>query len=313
MRRQFPYSNDNKRYHTLHYDNLRRFGTRVEKAAVDLGLTCPNIDGTKGTGGCIFCASGSGYFTAPPQVSVEEQIAAELLRIRTKRPDARAVAYFQAHTNTYAPLALLQRAFEAALRCEGICGLTVATRADCLASDVLAYLAELAKRTSLTVELGLQTANDETARRMNRCHDYQTFLEGYAALKARGIRVCVHLINGLPGEGEAQMLDTARKIARLRPDGVKIHLLHVIRGTALAQMFESGQYCPMEREDYIGVVVRQLELLPETTVMERLTGDGDKRTLLAPLWSRDKISVLGGIDRTMARADTWQGRLFDTV
>lgn len=313
MRRPFPYSNDNKRYHTLHYDNLRRFGTRVEKAAVDLGLTCPNIDGTKGTGGCIFCASGSGYFTAPPQVSVEEQIAAELLRIRTKRPDARAVAYFQAHTNTYAPLALLQRAFEAALQCEGICGLTVATRADCLASDVLAYLAELAKRTSLTVELGLQTANDETARRMNRCHDYQTFLEGYAALKARGIRVCVHLINGLPGEGEAQMLDTARKIARLQPDGVKIHLLHVIRGTALAQMFESGQYCPMEREDYIGVVVRQLELLPETTVIERLTGDGDKRTLLAPLWSRDKISVLGGIDRAMARADTWQGRLFDTV
>ena len=306
----FPFSDDNKRYHTLHYANLRRFGGRVEKAAIDTGLTCPNIDGTKGRGGCIFCASGSGYFTSSPQKSVEEQISAELARIRAKWPDARAVAYFQAHTNTYAPLARLRINFEAALWCEGICGLTVATRADCLAPDVLEYLAELAKRTDLTVELGLQSASDETARRINRCHDYRAFLEGYAALKARGVRVCVHLINGLPGEDEAQMLDTVKKIAPLRPDGVKIHLLHVIRGTALAEMLEMGQYRPMEREDYIRVVVRQLERLPETTVIERLTGDGDRRTLLAPLWSRDKLAVLGGIDSAMARADTWQGRLF---
>ncbi len=305
----FPYSNDNKRYKSLAYENSRR-GLKVYKAVIDAGLSCPNIDGTKGTGGCIYCDGGSGYFTASPAVPINKQLADELIRIRKKVPDAKAVAYFQAHSNTYAPLAVLQKMFETTLSHEGVCGLAVATRADCLSPDVLDYLAELNFRTNLTVELGLQTAFDETAAKINRCHSLADFRQGYSALKSRGIRVTVHIINGLPDETEDMMTETARVLGKMRPDGVKIHLLHVINGTCLHDMLKRGQYIPMSLESYTNTVVRQLEVLPPETTIERLTGDGDRRTLVAPLWSRDKLRVLGTIDKLMAERNTWQGRLF---
>ena len=306
----FPYSIDNKRYRSLAYENSRQ-GLKAYKAVIDAGLSCPNIDGTKGFGGCIYCDGGSGYFTAEPEVPIDKQLTDELARIRTKVPDASAVAYFQAHSNTFAPLVKLREMFETALSHEGVCGLSVATRADCLPADTLDYLAELNARTQLTVELGLQTVFDETAERINRCHCFAEFCSGYNALKSRGIRVTVHIINGLPGETGEMMTDTVRVLGKMRPDGVKIHLLHVIRGTRLFELYEKGEYVPMELSAYAETVVRQLELLPPETTIERLTGDGDRRTLAAPLWSRDKIRVLGSIDQLMAEKNTWQGRLFE--
>jgi len=306
----FPFSDDNKRYRSLSYEN-RRNGLRVYKAVIDAGLSCPNIDGTKGRGGCIYCSGGSGYFTASPSVPIKKQLADELSRIRAKVPEAEVIAYFQAHTNTYAELPRLRELFETALSQEGVCGLSVATRADCLPPQVLDYLSELNSRTKLTVELGLQTAFDETAERINRCHSFGEFLGGYLALKKRGIRVSVHIIDGLPGESPEMMTETARILGKLRPEGVKIQLLHVISGTVLCRTYERGKYVPMEAEEYVDTAVRQLELLPPETVIERLTGDGDGRTLVAPKWSRDKLRVLGSIDKLMAARDTWQGRLFE--
>ncbi len=305
----FPYSNDNKRYRSLAYENSRQ-GLKIYKAAVDAGLSCPNIDGAKGVGGCIFCDGGSGYFTASPKVPIDKQLTDELERIRAKVPDAMAVAYFQAHSNTYAPLTKLREMFETALSHEGIYGISLATRADCLSPDVLDYLAELSTRTRLTVELGLQTVFDETAERINRCHSFEDFCTGYYALKSRGIRVTVHIINGLPEETEDMMVETARVLGKMRPDGVKIHLLHVISGTRLFEMFERDEYVPMSLADYTDTVVYQLELLPPETTIERLTGDGDRRTLITPLWSRDKIRVLGTIDKLLTERNTWQGRLY---
>ncbi len=305
----FPYSNDNKRYKSTAYENSLQ-GMKAYKAVIDAGFTCPNIDGTRGNGGCIYCDGGSGYFTASPTVPIEEQLDNELNRIHKKVPEALAIAYFQAHSNTYAPASKLRELFEAALSHEGICGLSIATRADCLNPEVLDYLSELNTRTRLTMELGLQTVFDETATLVNRGHCFSEFVKGYTSLKERGIRVTVHIINGLPSETPNMMVETARTLGCLRPDGVKIHLLHVISGTSLCEMYENGEYIPMNLSDYAKTVVRQLEVLPPETTIERLTGDGDQKTLVAPIWSRDKIRVLGTIDKLMASDDTWQGRLF---
>ncbi len=305
----FIFSDDNKRYHTLSYHNGKN-NLNAMKAVIDAGFTCPNIDGSRGFGGCIYCGGGSGYFTSLPDVDIKSQLDSELKRIREKKPDAKAVAYFQAHTNTYAPTDRLREVYEAALKCEGVCGISIATRADCLPCDVLDCLEELSHRTYLTVELGLQTVHDKTAELINRCHTFSEFRKSFSALKERGIRTCVHLINGLPGESTEMMAESARVLGELRPDAVKIHLLHVIRGTRLCEMYNNGLYEPMTPDAYIDAVVRQLEVLPPETVIERLTGDGDKRTLIAPLWSRDKIRVLGSIDKAMAERDTWQGKRY---
>jgi len=306
----FPYSLDNKRYRTLAYENSFH-GKKIYKAVIDAGLTCPNIDGSKSTGGCIYCSGGSGYFTASSSVPIEKQIEAELARIRRKSPEAEAVAYFQAHSNTYAPASLLREMYETAISHEGICGLSIATRADCLSAEALDCLAEFNSRTRLTVELGLQTAFDETARLINRGHSFRDFLTGFSSLKEKGIRVTVHIIDGLPGETPDMMVETAKILGALKPDGIKIHLLHVISGTPLFKMYENGEYVPMSLDEYVATVVRQLEVLPPETVIERLTGDGDKKTLAAPKWSMDKIRVLGSIDKLMSEQNTWQGRLYD--
>lgn len=306
MPRHFEYSDDGSRYHTLKYHNLRAFGRQVYKAAVDAGFTCPNIDGSCGKGGCIYCSGGSGYFTRPA-LSVAEQIRQETARIREKHPEAGIIAYFQAHSNTYGSIDALQQAYSEALSCD-ICGISAATRADCIDRERAELLASLPL--PVTVELGLQTAHDSTARLINRGHSFARFLEGFHLLKEAGLRVCVHIINGLPGETPEMMLETAETLGKLRPDGVKLHLLHVIKGTRLAEMYAAGEYAPMEKQEYIDIVVKQLELLPPETVIERLTGDGDGETLLAPLWSRDKRSVLGGIMKRQKELDSVQGLRF---
>ncbi len=306
MPQKFQYSDDGSRYHTLKYHNMRIWGRPVYKAVVDAGFTCPNIDGSCGSGGCIYCSGGSGYFTAPA-LSVREQILRESARIRASHPDAGVIAYFQAHTNTYGSPERLREVYSQALEC-GVCGISCATRADCIDGERAELLASLG--VPVTVELGLQTAHDSTAEYINRGHDFARFLEGFRTAREYGLRVCVHIINGLPGETPEMMLQTAEILGKLRPDGVKIHLLHVIEGTALAQLWRGGDYAPMEMQDYIDVTVRQLELLPAETVIERLTGDGDRNTLLAPLWSLDKRAVLGGIMKRQKQLDSIQGARF---
>ena len=296
MKPIFKYANDNKRYHTLNFYTLRKFGRRVFKASVNAGFTCPNIDGTVSFGGCTYCTSGASEFTLPACVSVKEQIEKEKERIFQKWGEVGIIAYFQANTNTYAPVTRLEELYAEALSA-GVDGISIATRADCLEDDVLNLLEKLNKKTYLTVELGLQTVHDKTAKLINRGHDYKTFLDSYNRLKEKGIRVCVHIINGLPGETEEMMCTTAKEVGKLKPDAVKIHLLHIMKNTKMAQQYEDGLITPMTMEDYIETVCKQLCVLPEETVIERITGDGSKENLIAPKWSLNKIAVLGGIDK----------------
>lgn len=308
MHNSFIYSNDNKRYHTWNYHLQTQFGGKVFKVALNAGFTCPNIDGTKGTGGCIYCSSsGSGDFAGDPAAPILEQFNAVRHTMHEKWPQAQYIAYFQAHTNTYAPVEVLRQKFEPVLAQEHVVGLSIATRADALADDVLDYLAELNRRTYLIVELGLQSIFDETGIRINRCHTYREFLEGYTALTRRGIRICVHLINGLPGEDKAMMLESARQVAQLRPHCVKLHLLHVLKNTKLAEQYAQGLVPVLSLEDYVDIIIRQLEVFPSETIFQRLTGDGGRDSLIAPLWSLKKFVVLNEIDKEMVRRDTYQG------
>ena len=304
----FEYSCDNKRYHTLNYCNKIKYGTKIHKAVLDCNFTCPNIDGTKGYGGCIFCDSGSGYFTSG-ELDIRSQLESEIRRISLKNGEnPKVTAYFQANTNTYAPAEYLRTLYETVLENKNVHGISIGTRADCLSDDVLKLLCELDKKTNLTIELGLQSVHESTINYINRCCTHEEFLIGYDKLKKAGIRTCLHIINGLPGETKEMMLETAAQIADMRPDAVKIQMLHVITGTRLAQIYEASPFHLLSREEYIEVTVRQLELLPPEIVVERITGDGDKSKLIAPLWSADKISVLGGIDKFQALHDTWQGK-----
>lgn len=304
----FKFSSDNKRYHTLHYYNMQKFGKRVYKAPINAGFTCPNIDGKKGVGGCIYCGGGSGYFTDSKTLSVSEQLKHQISLIKAKHPESGINAYFQSYSNTYADnVGILAERFEQVFDFPEVAALSVATRADCFSKDIFSYLCGLSHRINLTMELGLQTAHDKTAEIINRGHGFGEFEAAFYRLKELGIRTTVHIINGLPGETEEMMIETAEKLGKMRPDGVKIHLLHVIRGTKLGKMYLEGKYTPLELDGYVDITVKQLELLPAETVIERLTGDGDKKTLAAPEWSKNKIAVLGAIDKRQAEIDSVQG------
>ena len=301
----FPYTFDNKRYHTLAYHN-RVQNCKTQKAVIDAGLSCPNIDGTCGVGGCIFCDGGSGYFTQDRALSVTEQLQAEKVRIHKKSPESKIIAYFQTHTNTYAPVERLRELYYAALSLPETVGLSIATRADCIDGEKAALLREISEKTYLTVELGLQTVHESTAALINRGHTYEEFLAGYE--KLRGLNVCVHLINGLPGEDEEMMLESARSVAALRPHSVKIHMLYLERGCRMAEDYLASPFHILTGEEYISVTVSQLELFHPDTVIGRLTGDGMAQNLIAPLWSEKKFCVLNGIDKEFVRRGSFQGR-----
>ena len=309
MENSFEYSLDNKRYHTWNYHLNEKFGEKVFKVSLNAGFTCPNIDGTKGFGGCIYCSdSGSGDFAGKPCDTILEQFEKIKTKLHEKWPKAKYIPYFQAHTNTYAPLEVLKEKFEPVLECEGVVGLSIATRADALCDDVVDYLYELSKRTYLIVELGLQTVFDKTGELINRCHTYQEFLDGYEKLSKRGINVCVHLIIGLPGETHEMMLKSVSEVAKLKPHAVKLHLLHVLKGTKLEQMYKNNEFETLTREEYVDIIVDALEILPKEIIIQRLTGDGGKDDLVAPLWSLKKFCVLNEIDKEMVRRNTYQGR-----
>ena len=306
----YRYSDTNKRYYTYDYYLRSTFGGKCMKIPIDAGFTCPNIDGRCGFGGCIYCSPrGSGDFAAEACIPTDEQFDIVRSQLSSKWKTDKYIPYLQAHTNTYAPVAIIREKIEPLMKKEGVVGLNIATRADCLEDGTVEYLRELAERTVLTVELGLQSSNDETARMINRGHTYAEFVRGYEKLRNASdkINICVHIIFGLPGESRAAMLKTVKDVARLHPEQVKIHLLHVIRGTRLAEIYERGQYIPMTMEDYVETVAEALTLLPEDTVIGRLTGDGMQSELLAPDWSRKKTVVINEIDKLMYSRGLVQG------
>ncbi len=297
-----------KRFLSLDTVLKREFGAKVVKIPLNAGFSCPNRDGAKGYGGCIYCSGSlSGEFAGSPRQSLRGQFDTGKEQYRRKWGDTLYIAYLQAGTNTYAPYERLRAVFGEALSIPDSVGLSIATRADCVTPRAADLLADISKKTYLTVELGLQSSSDDTARRINRGHTYAEFAAGYRLLRERGIRVCIHIINGLPGESHADMLKTAREVAALRPYEIKIHSLYIVANTQAALMWANGELEAMGREEYIKTVCDQLEILPPDTAIGRLTGDGDRSTLLAPLWTRDKRGVLNGIDKELAARGSRQG------
>ena len=313
QRTENPYKNtdSNKRYFTYDYYLRKKYNKKLARIPLDMGLSCPNIDGRCGVGGCIYCSSrGSGDFAESATLPLCEQYNRARERLSSKWSTEHCIAYFQAHTNTYAPLDFLKKNFEEALTFDGLQAISIATRADCLEPEICAYLAELAEKIPLTVELGLQSSSDKTASFINRGHDFKTFCEGYQRLRAASdkIEICVHIILGLPNEDEEAMMNTVRDVAALAPEQVKIHLLHIIRNTVMADIYERGEYTPLTKEQYVLLAVKALELLPPDTVVARITGDGHPDDLLAPEWSRKKVSVINDIDKRLYELGTYQGR-----
>lgn len=306
---KFKYSFDNnKRYHTWNYYLRNTFGEKIFKVSINAGFTCPNIDGKVAYGGCTYCSKeGSGDFAGNPKDDLIKQFNEIKEMMLKKWPNAKYIGYFQAYTNTYAPLEVLKEKYETILEQDDVVGLSISTRPDCLEDDVVEYLGELNKRTNLWVELGLQTIHDSTSKKINRGHDYKTFLDGVEKLKAKNIKVVVHIINGLPGEDYSMMMETAKAVADLNVHGIKIHLLHIIKDTPMERMLQKGMVDLMSKEDYINLVCDQLEILPPEMVIHRLTGDGKKEDLVGPLWSLKKWEVLNAIDDTMKARNSYQG------
>ncbi len=302
-----------KRYKTLNNYLRESFGEKVFKVSLDGGFDCPNRDGTVAHGGCTFCSvAGSGDFAGRRTDTITQQFAEIKTRMHQKWKAGKYIAYFQAFTNTHAPVAELREKYEQALAEENVVGLSIATRPDCLPDDVIEYLAELNHRTHLWVELGLQTIHEKTAKVINRAHSYDNYLEGVDKLRAHGIRVCSHIINGLPGETKEMMMETAQAVAKMDVQGIKIHLLHLLKGTPMVWQFERGQLQLLAKDEYVSLVCDQIELLPPEMIIHRITGDGPPDLLIGPMWSLKKWEVLNAIDAELAARNSCQGKLWNS-
>lgn len=298
-----------KRYYSLNNYLRGRYGQKVFKVPLDAGFTCPNRDGTLSERGCLFCSPrGSGDFAGEREESLEEQFRQVCQMMHRKWPSALYIAYLQAFSNTYAPPERLRQVYKRTLNLPGVVGLAIATRPDCLDEPVLDVLQEYRECTDMWVELGLQTVHSKSARRYNLGYQYRDFLRALENLRQRDIETCVHLILGLPGESRADMLASARAVADLPIQGVKLHLLHLMRGTPLAGIYQRKPFPFMSREEYVDLVVDILEMLPAGIVIHRLTGDSPRQLLIGPMWSLNKWEVLNEIDRRLAERNTWQGR-----
>ena len=301
----FKYSNTNKRYYTLDYFYKQKFKSKVAKINLDANFTCPNIDGTKGYGGCIYCLNGSSDFKK--KVSLLEQFYIRKNIMLKKWPNSKLIGYFQANTNTYDTLDKLKERYELILKQDGVIGLSIATRSDSISNDVLDYLEELNKKTFLTIELGLQTIHQKTANLINRCHDLECFLKMVRELRKRNINIVVHIINGLPYETKEMMLNTVKYLSKLDIQGIKIHMLSIVKGTTLAKMYKEKPFKLLTKDEYINIVCDQIEYLREDIVINRLTGDPIKEELIEPIWILNKIDILNGIDKELKRRNTYQG------
>lgn len=304
----FKYTLDNKRYHTLNYFYKNKFGIKVFKVSLNGGFSCPNLDGRIGYGGCIYCSkSGSGEFGGDKEDSLEEQFLKMKEVVNKKHIPCKYIGYFQARTNTYASLDVLKEKYECILKQDDVIGLNIATRCDAISEDCLDYLEELSKRTFLTIELGLQTIHEKTSILINRCHSLKQFEDMVVKLRKRNINVCVHIINGLPYETEEMMLDTVRYLNKLDIQGIKIHMLYIIKDTVIDTMYKKERFKILSKEEYIDIVIKQLELLRPDIVINRITSDPDKETLVEPRWLVDKCQLLNDIDKEMKRRNTYQG------
>lgn len=305
---KFKYSFDNKRYHTYNYYLKNKYNKKVAKVSLNAGFTCPNRDGTSGTGGCIFCSdSGSGDYAGNVSDSLAKQFDDVSKVMSHKWPDCDFIPYFQANSNTYGPISKLKECFEPFIGKEHIVGIAIATRPDCLSDEVCEYLHELSLKCDLYVELGLQTIHDKTAKLINRGHDYQTFVEGVSKLRRYNIDVCVHIINGLPFETYDMMLETAKAVGQLDIQGLKIHNLFILKHTRLYDMYLKKPFPILTRDEYINLVATQLTFIPEHVVIERLTGDAPLHDLFEPKWSIRKVTILNDIDKLMKEKDLYQG------
>ncbi len=305
----FKYSDSNKRYHTLDYYYKHKFGCKIAKISLNAGFTCPNKDGTKGVGGCIYCSKlGSGDYGGKPYKSLTEQFLDIKKIMDRKWQNTKYIAYFQANTNTYAPLNILKEKYEEVLKIDGVVGLSIATRSDSITSECLNYLEDLNKRTFLNIELGLQTIHEKTNKLINRGETLEEFVIMVKKLRSRGINVIIHIINGLPYETKEMMLETIKYLNNLDIQGIKIHMLHIIKDTKLAEIYQKEPFHILSREEYVDIVCDELELLKPEIVINRITGDPNPDELIEPKWLTKKFGVLNEIDKEMARRDSYQGK-----
>ncbi len=304
----FKYSLDNKRYHTLNYHFKNKFGKKVFKVSLNANFSCPNKINGKG---CIFCSRlGSGDFAGNVNKDLITQFNEVKDIMNKKWPDAYYIAYFQANTNTFAPVSILKEKYESVLNLPNVIGLDIATRPDSISEECLDYLKELNERTNLTVELGLQSMHEETLKFIRRGHTLKQFEDCVKKLKENNINVVVHIINGLPNETKEMMLETVKYLNKLNIDGIKIHMLHVIKNTDLGDLYLKEPFHILTKEEYIDIVVSQLELLKPEIVIHRITGDPKKEDLIEPTWLLKKFCVLNDIDKEMKRKNTYQGKYY---
>ncbi|MCL2842204.1 MAG: TIGR01212 family radical SAM protein [Oscillospiraceae bacterium] len=302
---------DGKRFRSFNHYLRTMFGEKVFKISLDGGFSCPNRDGTVAFGGCTFCSDvGSGDFVQRRAAPLSEQFALFKDKMHEKWARGKYIAYFQAFTNTHGPVSVLRERFERTLLEDHVVGLSIATRPDCLPDDVIAYLAELNQRTFLWVELGLQTIFDDTAQAFNRGYPFAAYLNAVEKLRKHRIRVCTHIINGLPEESREMMLETAQTVAKLDVQGIKIHSLHLLKNTPMVDLYESGALRFLERDEYVSIVCDQLEILPPDMIIHRLTGDGSRDKMIGPQWSIKKWETLNAIDWMLEERDTWQGKYY---
>ena len=299
-----------KPYNSLSDHLKEKLGAKTVKLSVNAGFSCPNRDGKISRGGCIFCSgSGSGDFAPPADMPIDKQLELSRQRISAKWPDAKYIAYFQAFTNTYAPVDVLEKKYNEALSCPWISGIAIATRPDCMGDGVADLLKDISEKTYLWVEFGLQTSREDTAELINRGYKNEVYLDAMEKMKKRGIETVTHIILGLPGETREDMRNSVTFAAEARTDGIKLQLLHVIRGTRLHEMYMENPFHIMTRDEYTDTVIDMIEHLPPEIVIQRLTGDGNRNELVLPNWSMDKRGVLNEIHRKMKLYESYQGKL----
>lgn len=300
----FKYSLDNKRYYTLNYYNKIKYNSKVFKISLNAGFTCPNIDGSKGTGGCIYCLNGS---KSIDNLDLLKQFITGKNIEEKKWPNSKYIGYFQANTNTYAPLNILKEKYELILKQDNVIGLNIATRPDSINKETYDYLEELSKRTNLVVELGLQTIHSKTMKLLNLCYTLDDFEKALNELNKRNINVVVHIINGLPYETKEDMINTVKYLSNKNILGIKIHMLHILKNTKLNDLYQKEKFHVLTKEEYVDIVCDELEYLREDIVINRITGDPIKEDLVEPTWLIKKFGVLNEIDKEMVRRDSYQG------
>ncbi len=304
---KFKFSDNNKRYYTLDYFYKQKFNSKVFKISLDAGFSCPNLDGTLSNKGCLYCDKGASQYAGNSNDDLVMQFNKIKTMMHKKWKDGYYIGYFQVHTNTYASVNELRSKYETILNLDNVIGIDIATRPDAISDECLEYLKELNKKTYLTIELGLQTIHEKTAKLINRCHSLDCFKETVKRLRDNNINVVVHIINGLPDETKEMMLETVKYLNDLDIQGIKIHMLYITKGTGLEDYYNEHKFKILSKDEYIDIVCDQLEVLNDNIVIHRITGDPKKEDLVAPLWLIKKFVVLNDIDKELKRRDSYQG------